>query len=279
MPYSTRHWLLRSAATSIGLIAWTASVGAGGFAGSASAAEATPERIAQIGRRLVAAYPDHLTGVEDGKLVWTDGTRMPIDDGRGNKDFATRLDDADIEDQFYAPYETGRPSAPPAENMDPGRVRHEPFFRKMYGDCEDPRYLAETMEAVVWLPTRVGAKVRISKINGIARQLQKVSDELDRLDAAFVDYLHPIAGTLNCRNIAGTDRRSMHGYAAAIDISIKHAHYWRWGNEDGKAKPVYQNKIPFEIVEIFERHGFIWGGKWYHYDTMHFEYRPELLAD
>jgi hypothetical protein len=24
-------------------------------------------------------------------------------------------------------------------------------------------------------------------------------------------------------------------------------------------------------------HGFIWGGYWYHYDTMHFEYRPELL--
>jgi hypothetical protein len=34
--------------------------------------------------------------------------------------------------------------------------------------------------------------------------------------------------------------------------------------------------VPFEIVLIFERHGFIWGGKWYHYDTMHFEYRPEL---
>jgi hypothetical protein len=30
-------------------------------------------------------------------------------------------------------------------------------------------------------------------------------------------------------------------------------------------------------VEIFERHGFIWGGKWFHYDTMHFEYRPEML--
>jgi hypothetical protein len=33
-----------------------------------------------------------------------------------------------------------------------------------------------------------------------------------------------------------------------------------------------------EIVDIFERHGFIWGGKWYHFDTMHFEYRPELLV-
>jgi hypothetical protein len=30
-------------------------------------------------------------------------------------------------------------------------------------------------------------------------------------------------------------------------------------------------------VRVFEKHGFIWGGAWYHYDTMHFEYRPELL--
>lgn len=29
----------------------------------------------------------------------------------------------------------------------------------------------------------------------------------------------------------------------------------------------------------FERHGFIWGAKWYHYDSMHFEYRPELLPE
>ena len=32
------------------------------------------------------------------------------------------------------------------------------------------------------------------------------------------------------------------------------------------------------VVEVFEKHGFIWGGKWYHYDTMHFEYRPEIIA-
>jgi len=30
-------------------------------------------------------------------------------------------------------------------------------------------------------------------------------------------------------------------------------------------------------VEVFKRHGFTWGGKWHHYDTMHFEYRPELF--
>jgi len=31
------------------------------------------------------------------------------------------------------------------------------------------------------------------------------------------------------------------------------------------------------ILFLFEKYGFIWGGKWFHYDTMHFEYRPELL--
>jgi len=36
--------------------------------------------------------------------------------------------------------------------------------------------------------------------------------------------------------------------------------------------------MPQAIVDIFERYGFIWDGKWYHYDTMRFEYRPELLA-
>ena len=38
----------------------------------------------------------------------------------------------------------------------------------------------------------------------------------------------------------------------------------------------YAVSIPKEIVDIFEKHGFIWGGRWSHYDTMHFEYRPEF---
>nr|WP_287226451.1 M15 family metallopeptidase [Mesorhizobium sp.] len=37
------------------------------------------------------------------------------------------------------------------------------------------------------------------------------------------------------------------------------------------------NNIPLPIVEVFEKNGFIWGGRWYYYDTTHFEYRSELL--
>ncbi|MCL2443985.1 MAG: M15 family metallopeptidase [Treponema sp.] len=30
-------------------------------------------------------------------------------------------------------------------------------------------------------------------------------------------------------------------------------------------------------MKTFESQGFIWGGKWQLFDTMHFEYRPEIL--
>ncbi len=66
----------------------------------------------------------------------------------------------------------------------------------------------------------------------------------------------------------------MHAYGVAIDINVALSDYWRWSGGEGAP---YRNRIPFEIVEIFERHGFIWGGKWGHFDTMHFEYRPELM--
>jgi hypothetical protein len=66
----------------------------------------------------------------------------------------------------------------------------------------------------------------------------------------------------------------MHAYGAAIDLNLGYANYWMW-EKDRAAR--YVNRMPPSIVEIFERHGFIWGGKWHHFDTMHFEYRPELL--
>ena len=69
----------------------------------------------------------------------------------------------------------------------------------------------------------------------------------------------------------------MHAWGAAIDINTAYADYWLW-HRTGGAAPGYVNRIPPEIVAIFERHGFIWGGRWAHFDTMHFEYRPELLG-
>ena len=231
---------------------------------------------AELMDTLVSSYPDFLAGHEGNELIWKDGTRMRFDDGLRDKDFETLLNSPSVKDMFYARYIPGRAIGSPDINIDPGRVRYEPFFRKMYGNCQKGE-TARTLVDVVWLPGKWGKTIRVTRLNGVAEQLKKVSHELDQLPAGYDKYLIPPAGTMNCRFIEGTKRLSAHGSATAIDIAQKYADYWRWARPDSKGRYKYRNQIPAEIVEIFEKHGFIWGGKWYHYDTMHFEYGPELL--
>lgn len=227
--------------------------------------------------RLVAAYPGMIDRVEGNALVWKDGTRMTVDDGRGPKPHEEMLATADLKDMFLQAYPAGATDKKPPLNFDPGRARNAALFDKLYGDCGKGEVAANLVD-VVWLPRKWGRTVKVTKTNGVAEKLAAVSKELDALPARFDPFLFPSAGTYNCRVIAGTTRVSAHGHGIAIDIATERSDYWRWaGAKAGGAIP-YRNRIPIEIVEIFERHGFIWGGRWYHYDTMHFEYRPELTG-
>jgi D-alanyl-D-alanine carboxypeptidase len=237
------------------------------------------ERLAnaEAARRLKAAYPDHVDGVAGSELIWRDGTRLLIDDAKGAKPAADWMASPDIKDIFRFPYPAGAPAAPPAPNVDPGRARPAAFFNKMYGDCRKGE-VARHLVDVAWLPSRGRQNVKATTINGVAQKLAAVSAELDALPATLTKFLVPAAGTYNCRTIAGTEQTSAHGYGIAIDIAIKHAHYWRWSKPDAAGAPAWRNAVPPEIVRIFEKHGFIWGGRWSHFDTMHFEYRPELFV-
>jgi hypothetical protein len=228
-------------------------------------------------KSLVKAYPNFIDRIEKNALVWKDGTRMRIDDGKGAKAIEAMLDDPDLKDMFLMRYPAGEKGLAPEVNFDPGRVRYLPLFKKMYGECRTAGFMANA-DNVVWLPSKDGKNVKFTKINGAAAALQKVADELDKLPDPLLKYLRPIEGTYNCRPVAGTSRQSPHGFGIAIDIAGAHSHYWRWSKPDAEGRYPYRNEIPWEIVRIFEKHGFIWGGKWYHYDTMHFEYRPEIIA-
>ncbi|MGH6771317.1 MAG: M15 family metallopeptidase [Xanthobacteraceae bacterium] len=225
---------------------------------------------------LLAAYPDHLARRDGNDLVWKDGARMPISDGRSGKTFEQLLNEPDIDDQFVYPYPLGPILKPPAVNADPGRIRYQPFFVKMYGDCRRGDVI-KRLKPVAWMPRRRGGTLRVTTVNGVADRLAAVVRELETLPAAMTRYLVPSAGTYNCRPIAHTNRLSVHAYGAAIDISTKFADYWEWSKGRSGAF-TWRNRIPAEIGAAFERHGFIWGAKWHHMDSMHFEYRPELIA-
>jgi hypothetical protein len=227
---------------------------------------------------LIKAYPNFLDRIDSNDLVWKDGTRMVIDDGKGHKPFEAMLNDPDIKDMFAMTYPVGDTGLAPDVNFDPGRIRYLPLFTKMYGDCRKTN-LAAYAGKVVWLPKKYGKTITFSRVNGAASELQKVSNELDELPDQFLSYLRPLQGTFNCRMVAGTNRLSSHGTGTAIDLAKAHSHYWFWSKPDPSGPIAYKNELFWEIVRIFEKHGFIWGGKWYHYDTMHFSYRPEMLID
>ncbi len=247
-----------------GIGAWSAGV----------LAQPTEAALLRSVAALIAAYPGHLSHREGNELVWRDGTRMRIDDGIA-KDEAARLENADIEDMLSQTYLVGACSygAPP-EDFDPGRVRDEAFFRKMYGGSAAA--VSATLATIDWF----GTPLRVTTVNGVDRALAAVREELAALPAELRVFVAPTAGAFNWRVVAGTNRLSVHSFGAAIDLNVDHSDYWLWGSATGRESdvPPYRNRFPPEIVEAFERHGFIWGGKWRHFDTMHFEYRPELIG-
>ncbi len=254
------------------------------LAASPTAAEMPAPRTVQhdiardAGHRLMRAYPDHIVAVEGNAIVWRDGTRTQIDDRSAPKTPSELLTAPDLKDVFAYDYPRSDPAAVPAPDADPGRIRPSSLFDKMYGNCRSGDVLPHLVD-VAWLPGRSRQRLKVTRINGVAEKLRAVSEELTALPPEFDVYLTPAAGTYACRPIAGTDRGSAHGYGIAIDIAVKRADYWRWPVRSESAGITYRNRIPMEIVRVFEKHGFIWGGRWHHFDTMHFEYRPELLLE
>ncbi len=83
---------------------------------------------------------------------------MPIADGRTSKTFEDLLNSPDIEDQFAYPYPLGPVVKAPGVNEDPGRIRYEPLFVKMYGDCRKGE-VAKRLKPVAWMPARRAARL------------------------------------------------------------------------------------------------------------------------
>jgi len=217
-------------------------------------------------------FPQAVALVTPDGLVLSDGARIVYDDGRA-KDAEAALDDPDIEDMLAQPYPLSRVTAEPAPNFHPGRRRVVALFKAAYG--HDAAEVKANLVPVSFL----GKTVLFNQRNGAAQALEVVGRDLEALLAAtpgFKGHVLPLSGTFAWRPIAGTERLSMHSFGAAIDLNAKKNGYWRWYTGNNPLK--LRQDFPAEVAEVFERHGFIWGGKWAEFDIMHFEYRPELIA-
>jgi hypothetical protein len=239
-----------------------------------SVAAKVEQSIPQEAEKLILAYPLQIIDFEAGCLVFADSSRLLFDDEK-EKSTAELIETPDIQDMFYYSYQKGEIDKP-AKFHDAGRIRNDDFFKKIYGNSAAE--VQKNLTTIVWCPKLAGQKLQVTTVNDVSKHLLAISAELDE-HPEWKDILRS-AGAFTWRSVRGSSHLSAHSFGIAVDLNTKYSHYWQWdcGCTSEDVELSYRNKIPQGIVDVFERHGFIWGGKWYHYDTMHFEYRPELLS-
>jgi hypothetical protein len=199
-------------------------------------------------------------------LQLASGAKVPYDDGK-EKSFEQRLDSPDVQDAFFQKYSPGPIAPVNTENQDPGRIRITALLDAIYGNPPANRNLVRVSFFGQFLRVHEALSAPLAKIQASLIAVLTKDPKLKR-------YLKRFSGAFNRRLIAGTDRISAHAYGIAIDLDASLGDYWRWSRNKE-----WHNQIPQQIVDAFESAGFIWGGRWYHYDTLHFEYRPELLDE
>lgn len=225
---------------------------------------------------LMMAYPEYIKGVEKAEggkvyIITVSGKKILYDD-KIKKDFNQKMDNADIQDVLEESYPLSMPQKLTELESDPGRFRCYELLNEVYGKNE-----GEVSSNLTIVPAPYNG-YQFNKRNGAAESLKAAMVELKEIaktNNKVAALISPVNGTFNYRVISGTGKLSPHAYGIAIDINSNPSDYWKWATREAGEKRMMS--YPKELVETFENHNFVWGGKWGHFDILHFEYRPEII--
>jgi len=244
---------------------------------------------------LFQGYSSLIKEITLDKVIFKNGDEFNWRPPKGLRTETDVLNKPSLIEQFLPIYVPGKEwQSHPDHDGHAGRFRELNFFKTIFGHSE--KEVAEKLVSIKWLEKSFKNKtILVTNALNIADVFQQLSIALEKLPGSVKStFLEEISGTFKWRVIAGTDRLSAHSFGMTLDLDCKQCEYWLWDyrkergidekmtikeeNILAKDLPQWRNRVPFEIVEIFERHGFIWGGKFGKYDTMHFEYRPEFFV-
>ena len=220
-------------------------------------------------------YNELIQSANETSIILINGTILPYHTNSKKDSWHEKIDNSDLAMQLSQRYKIGQIDTNPPYLFDPGRLRYQPFFEALYGKTK--KEIEKNLVQIDWATSKGIVKLLVNKIGEVDKKLYLIGQEIAKLppnERIWGDN----PSTYYFRTIKDTNRLSMHSFGIAIDISPSKTQYWKNEAKDEMAKITYKNSLPLSIVQIFEKYGFIWGGRWYHYDTMHFEYRPELLA-
>jgi hypothetical protein len=224
---------------------------------------------------FMMSYPEHIVDVERDEhgfvyIVMKSGKKIIYDD-KITKAAAQRLENADLQDTLQEAYPLGETATLMQDNKDPGRYRCYELLQQVYGKNRGD--IEKRLEST----TFVYGSLLFNSSNNASAALGKAGKIILPImnEPKVSKAVYPGSGTYNYRVIAGTGHLSPHAYGIAIDLARDSRDYWQWAAREEGAKRI--KDYPPEVVKAFEDNGFIWGGKWWHFDILHFEYRPEII--
>lgn len=224
---------------------------------------------------LMMAYPGHISNAvqSDGQVYieMKSGKKILYDDKK-TKSMESKIAYPDLQDMMEQTYPITPIKSLMNENYDPGRARVYSLLREVYGSSK--QQIEDNLVAV----KAGGRTFEFNRRNQAAEALENVMKELATLaekSRGTRAFAYSCVGTYNYRVIAGTNRLSAHAYGIAIDLCRDKRDYWKWASREEGEERI--STYPVKIVELFEKNNFIWGGKWGHFDILHFEYRPEII--
>lgn len=225
---------------------------------------------------IMMAYPEYVKTVikdENGYvyIIMKSGRKILYDDKR-EKSFDEKLFNTDIQDMMEQVYPLGSIDKVMGKDSDPGRFRVYPLLEEAYGGSRNQ------IEKNLEIANLVYRNLQFNKNNKASDCLESAIKELvsmSKKNGNISTSLFPYSGTYNYRNISGTNLKSPHSFAIAIDLARDRRDYWKWTTEKEGTSRI--KSYPKEIVDVFEKNNFVWGGKWSHFDILHFEYRPEII--
>ncbi len=264
----------------------------------------SPEVGALATEWLYEAYPDRITerAIRDGEwslrvgerwFAWSDGRLLPeakrdrIEEYSPIRFYDYRLGEheaPDFDEEFVEMMRMRYAGDGPGDEIWIERGRHQAFYEALYGVSS-----LQEADRAMRRTTFLGFSVRVHPM--LIEPLRRVEADIhassdgDASVSAFIRNIRQISG-FYWRDIFGSASRSFHSYGTAVDLLPRNwlggFGYWRWAQQSGIVEwwslPLHRRfTVPQPVVDAFERHGFVWGGKWIGFDPIHFEYRPEVI--
>ncbi len=223
-------------------------------------------------------------------FYWSEGRLLPENQLKNKNLYLSIFEDYPVETELQDPATYSQEQIEEYRNAGAASTRQNEPFPAIF--ILDFIYSSSTRKKVEQHLSKVkflGLTVTVSErvVKPLAAVEKKIL-ELKKTNKTVANFLEKDLDHLegyNWRDIRDADRKSLHSVGIAIDFlppKLNRHIYWRWTKDQKGEKwmlvPLTSRWMPpYEIINLFEEEGFIWGGKWLIWDNMHFEYRPELI--